>query len=176
MKSLSELYDEALKDLKESGQYDAVGLADRNLFDTYILISELLNPENSYDYNKKADDWFYYLDSNNNRYEVRITYDPLEIPVFKMKTYWLLNGVPQYKNNPNNSSVYDWDKRSNTIAKIYRDELVPFLQNQNLTKILIIEPIDSQRYYFSKRLLQKFSPKTWEIIEDFPKTITVKIK
>jgi hypothetical protein len=39
--------------------------------------------------------------------------------------------------------------------------------------ILKFVPLDKQRYYFSLRMIKKFIPKEWKIIENFPTEIMI---
>jgi hypothetical protein len=57
-----------------------------------------------------------------------------------------------------NSSAIDWDKRSDTVAKIYRDKILPFFKQQTLTNLMVIKPISSSRMKFAERLVKKFTP------------------
>jgi hypothetical protein len=71
------------------------------------------------------------------------------------------------------------DRRSDTIAKIYRDEIVPAFKKYNgiLSNELIIKPLDIKRYQFSIRLIKKLSPSNFEIDEsNKPKEIIIRIK
>ena len=103
-----------------------------------------------------------------------MVYQPITEGYFEVKPGWLdENNKPKYDKLPFKINSIDWDKRSDTVAKIYKDEFLPFFLNQNLTDLLKFKPIDNQRYYFSLRLVKKYKPTGCEIIEEFPKTITL---
>ena len=153
-------------------------LVDKNLFESYFVIGELLDPNSAFAYEGEKG-WYTYLDSNNNTYFVRMAYNPVSNDeFFELKTGWLdENNKPHYDSIHPNSSVMDWDKRSDTVAKIFRDEIIPFFLNQNLCDILKILPLDIKRYQFSIRMANKFVPRdTIEIIEHKPALIILKKK
>ena len=148
--------------------------ADENLFESYVMMSELLDPSNSYDYSAVGKSIWKYQDIFKNYIFVRIVYQPVENPYLEIKTWWIdENGKRIYNEIPKSSSSQDWDKRSNTIAKIFKDEIIPFFEKQNLSNELKLIPVTKSRYYFSLRMVEKFIPKNWKIIEDFPKEIKI---
>lgn len=149
--------------------------AEENVYESYALMAELLNPEDSYKYTEVVKGIWSYQDIFENNIFVRITYQPTTEPYFEMKTWWINeNGMKVYDEVPKSSTVQDWDKRSNTIAKIFRDEIIPLFKNQTLTDILRLVPVTRSRYLFAKRMAEKFIPKDWVIIEeDHPKSITI---
>ena len=149
-------------------------LSEELMIETNILLGELLNPDNSYEY-EGSKGWFHYNDINKNTYFVRLAYQPTLNPFFELKTGWYdSNNVPQY--DPPiapNTTALDWDKRSNTVAKIYRDEIIPFFISQNLSDTMIFNPISTSRYNFSIRLIKKFTPEEFKIEEYYPKQIKI---
>jgi hypothetical protein len=134
--------------------------SDQNLFETYTILGELLNPDNAYLYQQQTKDLWIYNDIEENTYFVRIIFQPTNQPHFELKTgYFDKNNKPQYDPAvPENSTGKDWDKRSDTVAKIYRDEIIPYFLNQSLSNILTIKPLEIKRYQFSVRLINKFTP------------------
>lgn len=173
MIKLRQILNEIIQELKDKHQYDPKDIGDENLFDSYIMLAELLDPNDAYPYTGNKE-WYKYEDINGNEFHVRLAYMPASPEFWELKTWWMNDkGRPIYDKLPPNVTVMDWDKRSNTVAKIFRDELLPLFKSQNLSNLMYVRPIDSKRYYFSMRLLKKFIPKDWEIIEDFPKKITV---
>ncbi len=178
---LTEIYFDFLKkeinklELLEGHEFN---ILEYNLFQTYITLVELLNPNDSYQYKKVDKGWFRYFDIMENIYDVRITYQSGIDPYFELKTWWYdENDKPIYKELPTNSSAQDWDKRSNTLAKIYIDEVIPFFKkNISYCSKLVYKPVDQQRYYFAKRMIEKFTPKEFEIVEKYPKEIIIKLK
>ena len=133
---------------------------DKNLYETYVLLGELLNPDNSYPYEEKLKGLWEYNDIMNNTYFVRLFYNATKNPHFELKTgYYNKHDKPQYDPSiPDNSTGKDWDKRSDTVAKIYRDKIIPMFLEQDLCNTLIIKPLEIKRYQFSVRLINKFTP------------------
>lgn len=146
--------------LKETDYQSLTSEVDQNLFETYTIMGELLNPDNAYLYKEKLKGLWEYTDIVGNLYFVRITFQPSTTPYFELKTgYFNETGKPQYDPSvPENSTAKDWDKRSDTVAKIYRDEVIPYFLNQSLSNTLIIKPLEIKRYQFSVRLVNKFTP------------------
>jgi hypothetical protein len=151
------------KEVKEFFKQNPYSLEDELILENEIIISELLDPENSYEY-EGSKGLYYYKDANNVTFFVRLTYQPLTNPYFELKTGWLnKQGKPQYEPSTPpispNSSAIDLDKRSNTLARIYRDEILPFFREQELSNKLVIKPISPSRSRFSRMLINKFTPK-----------------
>ena len=163
VKDLQELIKSELKEFFETNEYS---LKDELILENEIILSELLDPEDSYEYegNKGL---YYYKDANHVKFFVRLTYQPLSDSYFELKTGWLSSqGKPQYEPSTPplspDSSAIDLDKRSNTLAKIYRDEILPFFKQQDLSSKMVIKPISPSRSRFSRMLISKFTSK-----EDF---------
>jgi len=178
---LTEIYFDFLK--KEISRLESIegrkfNVLEYNLFETYITLAELLNPNDAYAYVKIRDGWFRYQDMMDIYYDVRIAYQPVDDPYFELKTWWYdENKKAIYDKLPSNSSSRDWDKRSNTIAKIYRDEIIPFFkENVGYCDKLVIKPVDKQRYYFSKKMIEKFTPEEFKVIENYPVEIIITTK
>ena len=159
---LQELIKEEIRIILKS---ESLSEAEEWMTEDAILLGELLNPDKSYNYTGSKG-WFTYLDSMNNTFFVRLAYQPLSTgPYFELKTGWYdEEGVPHYDPAvPPNSTAMDWDKRSDTVAKIYRDEILPFFKRTTLSDILMILPISVSRYQFSIRLVDKFTPKEFKV-------------
>lgn len=153
--------------------YQKMNIIDKNLYETYVMLGELLEPNNSYNYEEKIKGLWEYNDIVGNIYFVRLVYQPTNNPHFELKTgYYNEQDKPQYEPSvPDNSTGKDWDKRSDTIAKIYRDEVIPMFLGQNITNILIIKPLEIKRYQFSVRLVDKFTPDVIKIQYNKPQSI-----
>jgi len=153
-------------------------LEDEMVITNEVILGELLNPDNSYPYINKGKGIWEYKDMNNVEFIVRLTYQPTSSPYLEFKTGWINpEGKIQYEPSippvsPNSSSI-DWDKRSDTVAKIYRDEILPFFKQQTLIDTIIIKPISSSRMKFAERLVKKFTPEDFTT-EFKDKEITIK--
>lgn len=132
------------------------------LLETEILIGELLDPNMAYPY-KGEKGLYTYEDVGGDTFFVRAHYVPPPSNYLELKTGWFnKDGKPQYEppappHSKNSSAVYV-TKRSDTVAKIYRDEILPFFEKQDLTDLLGIKPISSSRMKFAERLVRKFTP------------------
>lgn len=160
VKILQELIKNEVKEFFKTNKYS---LEDELILQNEIILSELLDPENSYEY-EGSKGLYYYKDVNNVKFFVRLTYQPLSDPYFELKTGWInKQGKPQYEPSTPplspDSSAIDLDKRSNTVAKIYRDEILPFFKEQDLSNKMVIKPISPSRSRFSRMLINKFTPK-----------------
>lgn len=165
-----------IKNIEQDIEYQQLSNhTEQNLFESYTFLGEILNPNDSYQYKLLNKYLWQYTDSNQNDFYVRLIHQPTSPDYFEIKTFWLGdNNTPIYDYLPQNVSTKDWHKRGNTVAKIYRDEIIPFFNKQNMTNVLKIKPMDIKRYQFSIRMVNKFTPKTLNIIENKPKDITIR--
>ena len=136
-------------------------LKDEIIIESEVILGELLNPDNALSY-KGDKGWFYYTDPNGVEFFVRAFYNPVR-EYFELKTGWINDlGKPQYEPSipygNEKTSAKDIHSRSDTVAKIYRDEILPFFDNQNISDILVIDPISSSRGKFAERMVKKFTP------------------
>jgi hypothetical protein len=155
---------------------------DKNIFESYYLIGELLNPNNSYKYkeHETLKHFWYFIDNHSGEFFVRLLYQPTLNPYFEIKMGWLdVNNKEDIYKRSSKREIDD--KRSDTIAKIYKDEILKTflkLSTQLNCNELLIKPLDIKRYQFSIRLVNKFTPTdVFEIDEsNKPKEIKIKIK
>jgi len=137
-------------------------LKDEMIITNEIMIGELLNPDNSLPYEGKKG-FYTYIDPNGVEFFVRVHYAPEPLNYFEFKTGWLDKNKkatyePSVPYGNQNTSALDINTRSDTVAKIYRDEILPFFKQQTLTDIMVIKPISSSRMKFAERLVKKFTP------------------
>lgn len=151
-----------------------LSVLDENMLVTDLLLSELFDPANAYDYSEYSG-IFYYTDSGGVRFCVRLTYMPAKEPYWELKSWWVdpKTKKPVYSYLPDDTTSTDLIRRSDTTAAIFRDKLIPLFEKQGNSNIMKIFPMDSRRFNYSLRLAKKFIPKTWEIIENYPKSITI---
>jgi hypothetical protein len=163
--NLKQIIKEELERYFKSNPYS---LEDELIIENEIMLGELLNPDNSYPYINEGKGIWSYKDMNDVKFIVRLTYQPTSTPYLEFKTGWTNpEGKIQYEPSippvSPNSSAIDWDKRSDTVAKIYRDEVLPFFKQQNLTNFMVIKPISSSRMKFAERLVKKFTPNEFKV-------------
>lgn len=142
--------------------------AEQNLYETYAVISELIDADNAYQYESSGRGIWKYKDIVDNEYYVRLAYVPdlksEDKGYIELKTYWIDDsGKPKYTDFNGKSTNKDLQKRSDTLAKIYRDEVIPFFESQNKTKEMRIVPVDKTRYRLSKMLVSKYTPKHYSL-------------
>ena len=137
------------------------------------LMAEIVNPDGEhFQYEELNIKGLYtYEDSRGNLYFARIFTQPTNPPHFEFKVGWFEDNSinkPKYEPQlPPNAIGIDNLKRRNTIAKIYRDEIIPyFKEKSSISNFLIINPISDLRYTFSKRLVQNWTPKDLNIQYD----------
>lgn len=172
---LIQILDELKLDLQKKGYYDNMSIIEENLMDTHVMLAELLNPNNAYEYRQSnISNMYLFTDMYDNTFFVRLAFQPIGDGYFEVKSGWLdENQKAQYKKLPVNSSGQDWDTRSDTVAKIYRDEIVPFFEKQTTIDTMVFKPIDLQRYYFSLRMINKFPVDNYTVIENKPTKISI---
>ena len=135
------------------------------------LMVEVVNPDGERFEYKKSDikGLYTYKDSRDNLYFARISYNPLNTNShFEFKTGWFKDNditKPTYDPYlPPNTTGMDNLKRRNTIAKIYRDEILPFfMENKFISNKLYIKPISHSRHTFSKRLIKNHTSQDFNI-------------
>lgn len=160
---LNEIREIIKQELNEYFKIHEYSLEDDLIMTNEITLGELLNPEHSYPYYGDKELWKY-KDMNDVEFFVRLTFQPLsKNPYLEFKTGWInKKGRAQYEPSippiSPKSSAIDWDRRSDTVAKIYRDELLPYFEKQNLSNMMVIKPISTSRMKFAERLVKKFTP------------------
>ena len=134
------------------------------------LMAEIVNPDGErFKYKESSIKGLYtYKDSRDNLYFARIFYQKTINPYFEFKTGWFEDNdlsKPKYEPQlPPNTTGIDNLKRRNTVAKIYRDEIIPYFKEKStLSNTLFINPISDLRYTFSKRLVQNHTPENFDI-------------
>lgn len=140
--------------------------ADKFIYETLYLISEMLNPNNAYIYNKLSKNHFSFFDRFNVQYIIAFSYIPTDSPYFEFKVGYFDPIIQKIKYDKEEVKGFD-DKRSDTIAKIFRDEIIPLFESQKLTTVMKIIPKNSdiKRYMYSLRLIKKFMPTKYNIDE-----------
>ncbi len=153
-------------------------LEDELILENEIMLGELLDPSDYYEY-EGSKGFYFYVDSQGHKFFVRLVYQPTTNPHFEFKTGWIdEKGKPKYEpsippNSAKSSSMY-LHKRSNTVAKIFKDEILPFFDNQNISNIMVFKPISPSRARFAKIMIKKLTPKDKYKI-DFKNLIIEKI-
>lgn len=160
MKNLKKIVKEEIEKFFQTNSYS---LENELILENEIMLGELLDPTDYYEY-EGSKGFYTYKDSQENIFFVRLVYLPINPPMFELKTGWVdENGKPKYEpsippNSPKSSSIY-LHKRSNTVAKIFRDEILPFFDNQDLSNIMVFRPISPSRSRFVKIMINKLVPK-----------------
>lgn len=157
MKSVQSFLDSIVEDVV----YQALSDVDKNVYLSYNILGELLDPDKASPYTERVKHLWVFEDSNNLEYYVRLVYQPLnEEPFFEVKHGWLGDRSEMYTKR--RLDVMDFTK-SDTIAAIYRDETIPFFLEQSLTDTMVLKPLDIERYKFSERLVKKLTPQNLKI-------------
>lgn len=156
-----EMVKETLRELPK------LSLEDQLLLENEVILGELLDPEDYYPY-IGSKGFYTYRDNNGDEFFIRLIYQPIgSYPFFELKTGWIDGkGKTQYEPHippysPKSSAIH-LQKRSNTVARIFRDKIIPFFKEQTLSDTFVIRPISASRARFSKIMINKFVPK-----EDF---------
>ena len=175
---LNQILNELIEECAKKGQYHPKDFLDEANISSALLLGELLNPDEAYPYiyhlgmyKFKDDDGYIFgaiMTSSTSKIE----------PFCEFKTFWFdpKTSRPVYSVLPQNTSGIVGSKRSDTVAKIFRDEIIPKFKQQDFAQILVFNPINHQRYLFSMRMIKKFIPKEWEIEENYPKRIIIRKK
>jgi hypothetical protein len=166
------------KELQKHFKSHPYSLEDEMVITNEVMLGELLNPDNSLPYEKVSKGFYTYEDPNGVKFFVRAAYTPEPQNYFEFKTGWFdQNGKATYEPSVpygnQETSALDINSRSDTVAKIYRDEILPFFKQQTLTDTMVIKPISSSRMKFAERLVKKFTPEDFTT-EFKDKEITIK--
>lgn len=131
-----------------------------DVFDT--AMGTLLNPNISFAYNKENPREFSYKDSLNNTYAIRLISKGYK--TFELETSWKKDEKIYVIDPPlpDNIEVLDHNKRGNTVAKVFLDEILPQVL-KGLT--LIINPYDAKRVPFITRFVEKFVDKVKYVVD-----------
>lgn len=153
-----------LRDILHSIEYKNLNTLDKNLYESYAMLGELLNPDYSYPYDEEGKGYWVFYDDQEFEFFVRMVYQPVEDGYWEIKMGW--GDISKDQKYLRQHAREIDEKRSDTIAKIYKDEIIPFFMSQDFNNKLIIKPLDIKRYQFSIRLIKKFTPSNIKIIED----------
>lgn len=170
---LRKIIREEISKIKSNSDFNQLSSpTDKNLFESYWLLGELLNPDNSFKYSEEKTNFWVFTDNQGYDFFVRMVFQPVSTgDYWEIKMGWLdLEGQEKYLQQK--ARGID-EQRSNTIAKIFRDEIIPKFTNQNYSNTLIIKPLDIKRYQFSLRMVTKFTPKELKIKENKPYEILI---
>jgi len=135
---------------------ECVGLSEAAIRDNYDaeIFQELANPDTSYNYEESTPNHYSFTDKFDNKLEVK--YDPTTKDI---ESYYLLkdktgNWIEVYDYDrakillDPNSQIYgnSDDRRSDTICKIIRDEIIPKNLLDNKPKLIRLHPLNQYRY------------------------------
>ena len=160
---------ELLKQIRSESNYPKEGdWSLQDVYETYALLSEFLDSTNAYEYNQSGKTTWSYKDALNNEFYIKLAYIPglqqNDVGYLELKTFWTdESDIPQYTDFNGNTTNKDLQKRSDTVAKVYHDEVIPFFQSQNLTKELRIIPVNDVRYRLSQMMVKKYTPEDYRI-------------
>jgi hypothetical protein len=152
----------------------------QDLYETYAIISEFLDAENAFDYRKVGKATWEYEDSLKNAFYVKLTFVPglssENESYLELKSYWTNDqGKPMYSDFNGKSSSVDLQRSSDTTAKIFRNEVIPFFDSQSISKELRIVPVDPVRYRLSKMMVKKYAPFNYDVSFE-PKYVSIRKK
>jgi len=164
-----------IREICERKEYKSINNdIDKNIYFTHAYLLEIFDANDSYEYDKEGDIFIFKAKDNIN-YFLRLTYQPTKIPYCELKFGYFNDTGKAIYTDP--GSITD-EKKSNTIAKIYRDECIPLFEKYNKVKDMYIIPIeeDMRRYRYARMLVNKFPISNTEIIEDPPHKIIIRKK
>lgn len=138
------------------------------------LIFEFFEPNNSYTYEKVGVGLWKYKDEGGNIFFVSCSKVDRN-SYLEFETWWEdSSGNKIYDKVPKIGNNVELNKRGNTISKIFRDEIIPMFQSMKKYNSIVILPVTISRYLFTMRMIKKFIPETWKIVETYPKQIVIK--
>jgi len=169
---LKDLIEEEIQKIKQDKDYLSLNsFIDENLFESYWMLGELLNPTNSYKYKKVFKGYWVFTDDHGYDFFVRLNFQPIDDGYYEMKMGWV--DLPKQQKYLRQTAREIDERRSDTVAKIFDKEIIPLFLKQIFNNNLKIFPLDIKRYQFAIRLVKKFIPNNIKIIENKPKEITL---
>lgn len=174
--NLNDILTELINEHKKKGQYEPKNFLEESNLTSSLLLGELLNPDHAYQYINNGG-LFMFKDDDNIIFGAIMNSGTGKLGNYcEFKTFWFDPETRRriYDKLPQNSSGIIGTRRSDTVAKIFRDEIIPNFKKQDFANILVFNPVSNQRYLFSIRMIKKFIPKDWEIEENYPKQIIIK--
>ena len=165
-----------LSNLKQDPEYTKLKYPESNVYESWAFMGELLDPSKAYEYKEAAKGVWTFEDRNDITYFVRLTYQPVKTPFYEFKVGWFdENNTAQYHQKAKGDIEID-SFRSDTIAKIYKDEVISAFTKSEYCGEMHIIPLkeDSARYNFFLRMAEKFPIPGTTLIEDKYKCIIVK--
>lgn len=159
----------------DSEEYSLADMLAKVLMETYSLISDNIDLENSYEYVSHGASIWTFKDKNNIVHIEKLNYNPgVKDKAITVKFFWEDNGKPSYDKPP-----YTDEKVFNTHVKIFVNEVVPKIKNLmehfNIDKITI-DPTDKLRYRLYRISLSKFLKHSEYTVEEDKDKLLLNVK
>ncbi len=155
-------------EFSKTKEFNELNLLDQILYESYLVIAENINLNNSYDYSMVGTkgSWFTFTDKNSIRHDIKLNYNPLKVPTLTVKFYWVdEDNKPMYSKPPHTD-----EKVFNTHLKVFVDELLPKFDQINKqlnVNELKLDPNEKIRYRLYRIALnQVLDTNKYELIED----------
>ena len=94
-----------------------------------------------------------------------------ELSHYEFQTSWLGDHGIEFEDPPKSSES---NKRSNTVALIFRDEIVPYFMSQSNTNRRVVEPTNSVRKRYFKMLVNNFVGSNVKVFDDHNEIVLIK--
>ena len=88
LEEISKIIKEVIKEYRKKSEIEEL------LIENEIILGELLNPDDSFDYRKTGKGIFTYKDSSGDVYFVKLSYQASNEPYLELKTGWFENNEP----------------------------------------------------------------------------------
>jgi hypothetical protein len=136
---------ESLNQLLDSATYKLASLKDQILFETYVLIGENVDLQNTYMYSNLGKSIWTFEDREGFKHTLKLNYNPgVANKELTVKIFWEKDGKPSYDKPPATDS-----KVFNTHLKILIDEILPklpdLLKHFDIDK-LTVDATDNVRF------------------------------
>lgn len=164
-----------LGDLLKDAFYLNSNAKDQVLLESYTLIGENINIDNSYGYKKEGKTIWSFIDKEDFKHVIKINYNPgVKSKELTIKFFWDDNGKPNYSKPPATD-----DRVFNTHLKIFMHEVLPQLPElfkYAETDKLTLDATDATRYrLYSIALSSLLNLNKYELIKQ-PTTNTLYIE
>jgi len=151
--------------------YSLLGILDKILVETYALISENIDINNSYEYHSQGSSIWYFYDSRSIKHTEEINYNPgVSSKEITVKLFWEDDDKPSYEKPP-----YTDEKVFNTYLKILLHEVLPIMDKYKDTfsvDKITLDPTDEVRYrLYRTSLNQLLRDSDYKVQEDQAKLL-----
>jgi hypothetical protein len=161
-----------LSNLQSESSFTLSNILEKILLESYTLIGENIDIDNTYDYKKEGSSIWSFIDKNNIKHYTKVNYNPgVKDKQITIKFFWVEeDNKPRYDKPP-----YTDEKVFNTHLKIFITEILPLMKSYEDhfgIDYITLDPTDEIRYRLYRIALNSILNKSeYEMKEDEKKNL-----